>query len=177
MTTGIIIGILATLCVCLIVLVIFLVKWGRKKIQEFAGTNKLLNEIFQWIEDRPQTIIHLDLKKVDLDTKLGKIQLPITASDFVVKAENLYQVLIAEYNTYKQRLKERKTDLSTAVWCIISHAGLGEIIESVSKAKIDEALTRLLINKDDDATKRFLKILAESVSQGLIIIPENPEAS
>jgi hypothetical protein len=126
----------------------------------------------EWVKDRPQAIIHLDFKKVDFDAVFDKVKLPITPSNFIVKAEDLFDVLIAKYNEYLKRYKEKKTDLSTAVSCIINQTGLSEIIEYDSKSEITKALTRLFINGDDEAIKTFLKIVANSICQEMMASTE-----
>ncbi len=175
MAIGILIGVLAALVVVFVVIIRILVKVNKKKAKQFVHINKRLAEIFQWVKDRPQTIIHLDLNGVDLDTKLGKIQPSIIPSNFVVKAEGLSKILIAKYNEKSKDISRGEASVQIAVLCVIDETGLGDIIGYESRKEITRVLTILFINANGETANVFLKTLAESVCQAMAALPEKTE--
>ncbi len=131
---------------------------------EFGGVIGRLDDLFSLVNDilnRPttQNVIHLGLKEIAVDTKLEPLQLSINPEDFQVKREKIVARLMHEFAT------EKHSSIPTRAFCMLNHAGVREMLTNQSANELDAALTRLLVNEDDDATKRFLETVADSVSQ------------
>ncbi|MCX6786993.1 MAG: hypothetical protein NTY93_00475 [Candidatus Kaiserbacteria bacterium] len=103
-------------------------------------------------------IIHLGLKNSEMTTKLVPVTLSIRPEDFRIRADKLRDKLLEGLATKKH------PDTGTRAYCILSHAGFEEYVESKSRGEIQEALTRHLLNGDDEATKRFIETVADSVA-------------
>ncbi len=82
----------------------------------------------------------------------------INPIDFKISANKLREKLLKEFET------EDHPDISTRAFCILQQAGARDAMENESASKVQKALTRLLVNEDDDATRTFLVTIADSVA-------------
>ena len=160
MTAGIAIGVLSTLCVVLIVFVFILLAQNKKKDEVIGGMAIRFNVIEDLIKNIPRNIIHLDLKSLDVDTKLPLV-LPIKPENFVVNVEKLKKLLLERLE------KEKSEDPYTKALCILDHAGLGSVVDG-PLSNLSKPLARLLINDDIDSAKKYLETLAESICAKMI---------
>ncbi len=157
MTSGIIIGVLITLCVALAAIVLIYRAQNRKNVEIIGGMAVRFNEIKDLIKNTPRNVINLSLKGVGVDTKLLPVELPIKPENFVINANKLTEILIGRLKT------EKHPDIETRAYCILAHCGLSDILENKSWHESKRALIPLLINGDEEATKTYLKTLAESI--------------
>ncbi len=155
-------GVLATLCVGFGVALL----WTRLEIKgKFDRISTDLQQVKDRIATMPksvQNIIHLGLKDSRMETGLVPATLSIRPEDFQVQADKLYERLLSGLGTKKH------PDLGTRAWSILNHAGIDEVVDGDSRHEAQSALTRLLINSDEEATKNFLRTLADSVCQASV---------
>lgn len=162
-------GVLTALCVVLAALVV----WGRNHLLlKLAEIHKNMAAINETVAKMPvvQNVIHLGLKEGRFKTGVAATRLPIRPEDFQVNAEKLYNRLV-----HGLKVKDHD-DVGVRAYCIFNHAGLPDILEGGSKREAEKALTRLLINADEEAIKRFFRTIADSVSElQMKAAEENPE--
>ena len=162
-------GVLSTLCLVLITaLAVVMIKLNKKLNKGFEetcwGLGKVMGEVAavnQTIANLPptiQNIIHLGIKPGAVETGVEPIKVPVSPTDFIVQADKLREKLLHGLET------KNHPDTDTRAYCILDHAGMSAIVESESLLSVRKALTRLLLNGDEDATKRFLETLADSVA-------------
>jgi hypothetical protein len=104
--------------------------------------------------------INYDLKLKDAkiaEIGLGSAKNLVSPEDFKINAAKLRTKLVHGLET------KNHSDVGTLAWTILNHAGFENYVESDSRKEIEKALTRLLINGDSDATRRFLESVADSV--------------
>jgi hypothetical protein len=154
-------GALTVLC---FVLIIALRQIWAKYIDlsnSFAATNTRLDNLFSMMQNLPpttQNVIHLGLKdtKVAIGTEVVS-ELPIKPEDFLIQEEKLCEKLLRGYETRKH------PDTGTYAWCILDHVGFHHYVDNKTQTEAQKALTRLLLNGDDEAIRKFLTTLAHSV--------------
>ncbi|MEK7147856.1 MAG: hypothetical protein AAB758_01005 [Patescibacteria group bacterium] len=164
-----VLGALSVVCLGLIVVWAWLVVNLNRR---FAHIDTNLEEVLKAVAKIPApvtNVIHLGLRKVEARTGLIPASLSLRPEDFQVQADKLYVRL-----TNGLRVKNHP-DVGVNAYCILKHAGLDHILDGPSWREAQEALTRLLNNEDDEATKRFLRTLADSVANPPIEpAPETP---
>lgn len=109
-----------------------------------------------------QNVIHLGLQESKITTGMTPVSIPINPDDFKIETDTLREKLLEGLKTKKKDFEE---DIPTYAFVILNHAGLMKIMDANSRRESEEALIRLLLNGNVDATKRFLEALAESVCQ------------
>ena len=162
-TMQFILGALTVACVLLVILALAFYKCWVQASDTSDQYNDLFNrmgEILQKIENlQPvQNIINLGLKDGRLTTDITPLIMSVDPKGFVVKADKLKKILL-------QHLADvNNGDKSIKAYCITARSGIRNILDNKSVNEVDKALTRLLINEDEEATKRFLETLADSVA-------------
>ena len=174
------IGFLTALCLALIAILAIVVKFNNKVSnlsKHFDGTAAMVNDRFgkimqivlelqTTIANLPPTnlvknIIHIGLKDSQVTTGLSPAKLSIRPEDFLVHADKLREKLLHGLET------EKHPNTGTLAYCILNHAGVDEMVDGKSWTEIQAALTRLLANGDNDAAKRFLETLANSICSAM----------
>ncbi len=154
-----IMGILVTLVVLLVAVMWWMHSNVKKTYENILAECRQLNHILATMPKAVTNIIHLGLKDSRMTTGLVPASLSIRPEDFAVNADKLYANLV-------KGLTERVNhNLGIRAFCIIKDAGVREMVSTTSANEAEQALTRLLNNGDEDATKRFLRTLADSVCQ------------
>jgi hypothetical protein len=132
--------------------------------------SKKLNDIQKVVNTLPrssgnravtQNIIHLGLKDGRATTDLVPVALAIRPEDFQVNANLLYDALLYQMEEVGKR---QKNCPDTWACCIIQNSGIQRLLDNQSFLDAWQALIRLLINGDKEATLRFLRTLADSVA-------------
>ena len=152
-------GVLAALCLALLLQVFWMAKFVVPQMKAFGVQVDALAETIGKVPTPVQNVIHLGLKDTGVVTGLAPATLSIRSEDFRVQADKVYQKLV---NGLK--VKEHP-DTGILAYCILRHAGVDNMVNNQSSIELQKALTRLLLNGDDEATKRFLRTLADSVGQ------------
>lgn len=154
-------GALTVLCLVLIIALRHIWAKLNKSETSFETLNTRVNELFSLIQNQPptsQNIIHLGLKDSQVTVGLDSaVAIPIKPEDFRIREEKLREKLLNGLATKKH------PDTETQAWCILEHVGFKAYVDDKSRTEAQKALTRLLLNGDDDATRRFLETLAHSV--------------
>jgi hypothetical protein len=128
-------------------------------IEQLTREISRMSEILKKFPAPVQNVIHLGLKDGRVTTNLSQAKLAIRPEDFQIRADKLKEQLLRRLET------EGHEDIGTRAYCILDHAGMSPILNSQSFAEAKAALVRLLINGDNEATRRFLETLAESVAE------------
>lgn len=105
-----------------------------------------------------QNVIHLGLKDGRITTGLTPTTLSVRPEDFQVRADKLREALMKQFET------EDHPDISVRAYCILKQAGVREMLDPKSASEAEKVLTRLLVNEDSDAVRRFLETLADSIA-------------
>jgi hypothetical protein len=158
-----VLGALTMLCLALTIALWHVWAKFNKMNGLYGGVNTRLDNLFSLIQNLPpthQNVIHLGLKDSKVDVGLDPaVNLPVKPEDFRIKVEKLREKLLHGFET------KQHPDTETQAWCILEHAGFRAYVESNSRSEIQKGLTRLLLNGDDEATKRFLETVANSICQ------------
>ena len=168
---GFIIGAVSATCLALIVALAtvlakmkstkkgLLQSFGELQSEVVSEMNRLGIKIAQ-LPVPITNVIHLGLKDGRATTDLLPINLKIKPEDFVLNKVKVLSRLIYGLEKKRQIFADQP---ETRAYLILDNAGLIHVFDSNSRSEVQKALTRLLINEDDEATKRFLETLAESI--------------
>lgn len=157
----ILVGVLATLCFVLTAGLVLGWKKFNSLNYDIQCNSTALSNIYAQITRLPapvQNIIHLEFKNPNVDAGVGLVKMSVRPEDFELNVERLRTILLHGFET------KEHPDMSTRAYTILDHAGLDKVLENKSWSSCNKALTRLLINGDDRATRRFLETLADSVA-------------
>lgn len=119
-----------------------------EKIREIAGA---LGKIAE--SDRLSTILTIEAKK-DLDIK---------PEEFEPKKEQLRENMHQVLNERMEYKKGKIDEPDTWAFVILNHSGFDQFVEGDVRRKAQNALARLLTNKNIPAAKRFLTTLARNL--------------
>lgn len=153
-------GALTVLCVVLIVALMWV---ARKVLPQLREVSVNLDQVWKELSKLPapvQNIIHLGLKDGQVTSGIAPVGLSIRPEDFKVNVERLYANMLKTL----QEEPGYDRDPPTAAFCVIKHSGLRDMLDHKSAGEAEKALTRLLVNGDDEVVKRFLRTLADSVN-------------
>jgi hypothetical protein len=157
------------------VIIVMAIDFGRDKNSLFRRIDQLtdriqgMDEIIANLPAPVQNLIHLGLKPGALKVDgIESVKLPIDPKTFAINADKFFNLMVYHF----EDLTRRRQDADTIAYCITDKSGLGKIVESKSLDDIKQALVRLIINGDNESTKRFLRMLADSVAVGTTPVVE-----
>ena len=138
-----------------------LIKELYKRSRELKSRCDKLAEQIKDLPQPVQNVIHLGIKPEEVKVGIEPIKMSVNPEDFKINADRLHELLVENYMEVGKRQKD-----NVEIWsyCILANAGVEKIIDYDSLKEIRQSLIRLLINGDDNAMKRFLRILADSVA-------------
>lgn len=107
-----------------------------------------------------QNIIYLGLKNGSVTTDVVPAAISFDPQAFILKAENIYELLIKKYEEFKAR--EKQQDPKIQAYCIMDAGGLDAILDMESRTVTANTLARLIVNGDESSVRNFLETLASS---------------
>ena len=164
------VGALAVLCIFLVAGLVVVTRMYNDRLREVVDTSgfirKDMDRVIAVVNNLPrpvQNIFNLDFKGPAM--KSGDLVDCVEVEDFRVQSARLYEKLLQQFHTTGQ-IQGFVENVEARSYSILTHAGVEAIVTSDSRRKLDKALTRLLINGDEEAIKSFLLTTAESICNG-----------
>ncbi len=105
-------------------------------------------------------LITLHLKNGGVTTDVEALKLSVKPEDFKIRGEALREKLLRSFAESRENFEKH-----TATWAyvILDRSGINEILDATSRSSTKQALTRLLLNGDENAVRRFLETLSDSI--------------
>ena len=163
------IGFLTALCLTLAVTLVMVWKKVDTKLnaiaydhdqtlREFGVMYSKFADLAKKVGTPIQNVIHLGMKDCQIATELQTSKVLIQPEQFQINSDKLFAALCHQLETTKS------FDLGVRAYVVLKNVGLEAVLNNESRREADKALTRFLMNEDEDGARAFLRILADSAA-------------